>query len=113
MDVFHTEGAALLVQAILALETEEECRAFLEDLMTGREIQDCSQRILVARLLREQMVYSRIAEITGASSATISRVNRCCTYGSGGYRAILNRLDSQQSGGALKTESQENLHREE
>ena len=53
MDVFHTEGAALLIQAILALETEEECRAFLEDLMTGREIQDCSQRILVASLLRE------------------------------------------------------------
>ena len=53
MDVFHTKGAALLIQAILALETEEECRAFLEDLMTGREIQDCSQRILVASLLRE------------------------------------------------------------
>ncbi|MCI9037127.1 MAG: hypothetical protein HFF80_05145 [Oscillospiraceae bacterium] len=93
MDVFHTEGAALLIQAILALETEAECRAFLEDLMTSREIQDCSQRILVARLLREQMVYSRIAEITGASSATISRVNRCCTYGAGGYGAVLDRME--------------------
>ena len=92
MDVFHTEGAALLIQAILALETEAECRAFLEDLMTSREIQDCSQRILVARLLREQMVYSRIAEITGASSATISRVNRCYTYGTGGYQTALDRL---------------------
>ena len=88
MDVFHTEGAALLIQAILALETEAECRAFLEDLMTSREIQDCSQRILVARLLREQMVYSRIAEITGAS-----RVNRCCTYGAGGYGAVLDRME--------------------
>jgi len=93
VDVFHTEGAGLLVQAMLALETEEECRAFLEDLMTGREIQDCSQRILVARLLRERLVYSRIAEITGASSATISRVNRCCTYGAGGYRTVLDRLE--------------------
>ena len=76
MDVFHSAGSALLVRAILALETEEECRAFLEDLMTGREIQDCSQRLLVARLLRRRLVYSRIAEETGASSATISRVRR-------------------------------------
>ena len=65
MDVFHTKGAALLIQAILALETEEECRAFLEDLMTGRE----------------------------CSSATISRVNRCCTYGSGGYKVVLDRIE--------------------
>ena len=79
VDIFHGEGSALLVQAILALKTEEECRAFLEDLMTGKEIQDCSQRLLVARLLRQRLVYSRIAEETGASSATISRVNRCCT----------------------------------
>ena len=92
MDVFHTKGAALLIQAILALETEEECRAFLEDLMTGREIQDCSQRILVASLLREKLVYSRIAQATGASSATISRVNRCYTYGTGGYQTALDRL---------------------
>ena len=95
MDVFHTEGAALLVRAILALETEEECRAFLEDLMTGREIQDCSQRILVAKLLGQKLVYSRIAQVTGASSATISRVNRCCTYGAGGYRAVLDRLEEE------------------
>ena len=95
MDVFHTEGSALLVQAILALETEEECRAFLEDLMTGKEIQDCSQRILVARMLREKLVYSRIAQATGASTATISRVNRCCTYGAGGYRTVLERLEEE------------------
>ena len=93
MDVFHTECAALLVRAILALETEEECRAFLEDLMTGREIQDCSQRILVAKLLRQKLVYSRIAEATGASSATISRVNRCCTYGAGGYQTVLEKIE--------------------
>ena len=97
MDVFHTKGAALLIQAILALETEEECRAFLEDLMTGREIQDCSQRILVASLLREKLVYSRIAQATGASSATISRVNRCCTYGAGGYRTVLDRLEGKET----------------
>ena len=97
MDVFHTPGAELLVRAILSLETEEECRALLEDLMTSREIQDCSQRILVAHLLREKLVYSRIAEATGASSATISRVNRCCTYGAGGYRTVLDRLEEAEA----------------
>ena len=54
MEVFHGEGAELLVQALLALETPAECRAFLEDLMTGREIQDCSQRILVAKMLGQK-----------------------------------------------------------
>ena len=99
MDVFHTPGAELLVKAVLSLETEEECRAFLEDLMTGKEIQDCSQRILVAKLLGQKLVYSRIARETGASSATISRVNRCCAYGAGGYRTVLERIG--QSEGAL------------
>lgn len=92
MDIFHGEGAELLVKAILALETGEECRAFLEDLMTGREIQDCSQRILVAKLLREKQVYSAIASATSASTATISRVNRCCNYGAGGYGTVLDRV---------------------
>ena len=92
MEVFHGEGAELLVQAVLALETPAECRAFLEDLMTGKEIQDCAQRLLVASLLRKGMVYSQIANATGASSATISRVNRCYTYGTGGYQTALDRL---------------------
>lgn len=93
MNVFQSEGAELLVKALLSLRNETECRAFLEDLMTGREIEDCAQRLLVARFLRERLVYSRIAQRTGASSATISRVNRACTYGTGGYGMVLNRLD--------------------
>lgn len=92
MDVFHGEGAELLVRSILAIETEAECRAFLEDLMTSKEIQDCSQRILVAKLLREKQVYSAIAAGVGASTATISRVNRCYNYGTGGYAAVLDRI---------------------
>lgn len=92
MDVFHTPGSDLLIQAILSLQNEAECRALLEDLMTGKEIQDCSQRILVAQHLSQGMVYSRIAQLTGASSATISRVNRCCMYGAGGYRTVLERI---------------------
>lgn len=97
MDMFQTKGAALLVKAILSLKDEAECRAFLEDVMTGKEIQDCGQRLLVAQLLSRQMVYSQIAEITGASSATISRVNRCYTYGPGGYRTVLPRLSGGES----------------
>lgn len=96
MEVFHGEGAELLVRAVLSLETPEECRAFLEDLMTGKEIQDCSQRILVARMLREKRVYNAIAAATGASTATISRVNRCCSYGAGGYQLVLDRLKKNE-----------------
>ena len=95
MDVFHTPGAELLVRAVLSLQSEEECRAFLEDLMTGKEIQDCSQRLLVASLLRQGLVYSRIADTTGASSATISRVNRCYAYGAGGYQTVLERIEPE------------------
>ena len=81
-----------MVRAFLSLETEEECRALLEDLLTTREVLDLSQRLLVARLLDRQMVYSEIVRETGASSATISRVNRCYTYGAGGYTTILPRI---------------------
>ena len=96
MGLFDSEGGRLLVRAILSLENEAECMAFLEDLMTGREIQDCSQRLLVAKKLRQQMIYSRIAAETGASSATISRVNRCCTFGAGGYQTALARLEQEE-----------------
>ncbi len=98
MNLFDNPGGEMLVKAMLKLETEEECRAFLEDLMTGREIADCGQRLWVAKLLNQQLVYSRIAEITGASSATISRVNRSCTYGPGGYAVVLERLKEETNG---------------
>ena len=92
MDVFHGEGAQLLISALLSLRTEEDCRAFLEDLMTGKEIQDCCQRILVARLLREKQVYSAISAATGASTATICRVNLCFIYGDVVFQLVLYRL---------------------
>jgi len=92
LNLFEQEGTSLLVRAFLALENEEECRAFLEDLLTTRELLDLSQRLLVAQHLHRRLVYSEIAKKTGASSATISRVNRCYTYGAGGYTAVLPRL---------------------
>ena len=88
----HNEGTGLLVRALLSLRDEEECRQLLEDLLTARELLDLSQRILVASLLEEGLVYSEIARRTGASSATISRVNRCYAYGAGGYSAVVPRL---------------------
>ncbi|MBQ7364134.1 MAG: hypothetical protein IJW46_00895 [Clostridia bacterium] len=78
-----------LIKALLSLETEEECRAFLNDLCTIREISDMSQRYEVAELLKEGKNYQDISKKTGASTATISRVNRALVYGSGGYRTVL------------------------
>ena len=92
MNLKETEGYKLLIKAILSLESEEECENFLEDLLTRKEIADSAQRLLVAKLLSEQVVYSKIAEKTGASTATISRVNRAYLYGAGGYRSMLEKV---------------------
>ena len=79
-------------RAVLALEDEEECRKFFDDVATIKEALDLSARLEVARLLDEGVVFSEISKATGASSATISRVNKCLTYGEGGYRTVLDRL---------------------
>ena len=91
--VFHEdEGLRLPVKAILYLEDEKECLDFLDDIMTRKEMLDISQRLLVAKMLSEQVVYNKIVDETGASTATISRVNRSYNYGSGGYEKILKRI---------------------
>lgn len=82
-----------LFRAILALETEEDCYRFFEDICTIKEIQSISQRLAVAKLLKEKKTYTEIEKQTGASTATISRVNRCLIYGSDGYQRILERLE--------------------
>ncbi len=93
----RNEATDALFQAILSLKDEAECYAFFEDLCTVGELQAMSQRYHVARLLRSGLVYSEVGRISGASSATISRVNRCLQYGSGGYRVVLER--EEQSAG--------------
>lgn len=85
-----------LFQAILALENEEECYRFFEDLCTIKELQSIAQRLQVAALLREKKTYNEIEEITKASTATISRINKCLQYGADGYTMILNRLANQK-----------------
>ncbi|QZY55751.1 YerC/YecD family TrpR-related protein [Crassaminicella profunda] len=84
-----------LFEAILLLQNTEECYRFFEDICTIKEIQALSQRLKVAKLLREKKTYNEIEEITGASTATISRINRCLTYGADGYNLILDRLDEK------------------
>lgn len=90
------KGLDLLIEALLSLESAEECAEFLEDVMTPKEMGDISQRMLVAKLLSEQAVYSKIVEETGASTATISRVNRSYNYGSGGYGKILEKITGER-----------------
>ena len=89
----NEEQLQLLVKALLSLKSEDEVRNLLADLCTIREVQDLGQRIEVAKLLRAQMTYNDIAEATGASTATISRVNRCLVYGAGGYETVLERME--------------------
>ena len=87
-----------LFDAILSLETREECYNFFEDLCTVQELNAISQRIVVAKMLSEKCVYTDIVNETGASTATISRVNRSLQYGCDGYDKIFERIDRQEQG---------------
>ena len=78
--------------AILNIKDIEECYRFFEDVSTISELKALCQRFQVAKMLREKKTYIEIGEVTGASTATISRVNRCLNYGSNGYNTILDRL---------------------
>ena len=82
----------LLFEGILKLETVEECDRFFTDICTIKELQAMSQRLEVAKQLYEGRNYNEVCRDTGASSATISRVNKCLNYGDGGYKTVLDRL---------------------
>ena len=86
-----------LIQAILSLDTAEECRAFLEDICTIKELQDLSLRLRVAQMLSEGKNYQEICAATGASTATICRVNKCLTWGEG-YRIVLDKTEQSTQG---------------
>ena len=87
-----------LFDAILTLKSREDCYEFFEDLCTVNELRDMSQRLEVARMLKNGEKYDRVEEMTGASTATISRVNRALVYGAGGYEKVLARLSAQADG---------------
>lgn len=82
-------------KAILTLETVDECYKFFEDVCTVKEIKSFSQRLEVARMLKNKQLYNDIVSATGASTATISRVNRSLTYGSDGYDIVLSRMEKK------------------
>ena len=91
------ESVDFLFQAILSLKTVDECYNFFEDLCTVPEIKAMSQRLLVAHMLSTKKVYSDIVATTGASTSTISRVNRSLNYGCDGYELVFSRLDQKKN----------------
>ena len=91
----RTKAMDMLLDGILSLENREEAYLFFEDLCTVGELEALQQRFEVARMLRKEKTYQEIAEVTGASTATISRVNRALNYGNDGYDMIFNRLEDE------------------
>lgn len=92
MEKTDEKTARLFYSAVLRLRTEDECRAFFDDVCTIKELQDLVQRFQVAVLLDQGKNYLEISRQTSVSSATISRVNRCLVYGDGGYRTVIDRM---------------------
>ncbi len=92
-----SEAVDALFDAIMCLKTRDECYSFFEDLCTINELLSLSQRFEVAAMLKQHKTYLEITEKTGASTATISRVNRALNYGNDGYEMVLSRMDSQAS----------------
>ena len=90
---FKNDEIDSLFQAVMQLETEEECYRFFEDLCTVNELQAMAQRWQVARLLADRKTYSEIEEETNASTATISRINKRLLYGADGYKKVLKKLE--------------------
>ncbi len=88
-----SEAMDYLCDAFLKLETREECYRFFEDICTISEIKAIEQRLMVAKMLKDKKTYTDIAKETGASTATISRVNKCLHYGNDGYNIVLDRLE--------------------
>ncbi len=92
----RTEAVDHLFEAILSLENKEECYTFFEDICTVNELLSLSQRFEVAKMLREGSTYLEIADKTGASTATISRVNRSLNYGNDGYDMVFERIKESE-----------------
>ncbi|WP_026493289.1 MULTISPECIES: YerC/YecD family TrpR-related protein [unclassified Butyrivibrio] len=93
----RTEAVDHLFEAILSLSDKEECYSFFEDLCTVNELMSLSQRFEVAAMLRKHKTYLEIAEKTGASTATISRVNRSLNYGDDGYALVFSKMKSEEN----------------
>ncbi len=93
---FKRDDIDELFDAVLTLEDQEDCYRFFEDICTVNEIHAIAQRLQVAKLLSQKKTYSEIEELTKASTATISRINKCLVYGAEGYQRVLERLENQK-----------------
>ena len=96
MEKLHTKDVDALFEAILSLETLDECYKFFEDACTIKEILDIAQRLKAAKMLKAGKNYVEVCTETGMSSATISRVSRCLEYGAGGYEIAIKRLSEKE-----------------
>ena len=94
----RTDAVDYLFDAILSLKDKEECYTFFEDICTVNELLSLSQRFEVASMLRNHKTYLEIADKTGASTATLSRVNRSLNYGNDGYEMVFTRMENKESG---------------
>ncbi len=92
----RTKAVRELFEAVLTLEDEEECFHFFEDVCTVNELRSIAQRFEVAKMLKDGRTYMEVAEQTGASTATISRVNRSLNYGKGGYEIVFDRMNGNR-----------------
>jgi len=93
----NNEQAQALADAMLTLKSRDEAYLFFEDIFTIKELQAVAQRLAVAQMLKQRVTYQEIAEKTGASTATISRVNRSLSYGAGGYQMVLSRMGQDEA----------------
>ena len=98
-----------LFEAILTLETIDDCYRFFEDICTVAELRALSQRLEVAKMLEANRTYGDIAAKTGASTATISRVKRCLNYGADGYKLVLDKLKEKNTGAEKPLDEQESV----
>ena len=93
--IFSIEKYDKLFEAVLSLSSLDDARRFFEDICTIRELEDISQRLEVAKMLKKGSGYAEIISTCGASTATISRVNKCLNYGKGGYDVVLGKEDEK------------------
>ncbi len=95
MEFFSDKRFEKFFNAVVGLKTKQDCQKFFEDVCTIKEIEDMAQRLEVAELLSNGSNYQEVVKSTGASTATISRVNKCLNYGAGGYKLVLNKDGSK------------------
>ena len=93
---YKSDEIDYLFRAILTLENEEDCYRFFEDVCTVKEIKSMAQRMHVAALLNDKKTYADIENTTNASTATISRINKCLMYGAEGYKLVLDRMAEEE-----------------